>query len=888
MSLGMVEQLAKNNYKCQLVVAAAGSGKTQMLVDIVTYRFEHNLIDTNKRKLVIFTFTNNAADELSVRLGGLLEKHGMSRSADGVFIGTVHSWCRQYIDGKKSVGNYKVMEEHEEFQMINRIYDLLGLDQAYDQGSRFIKIKKFIGDLEIFYNEGMDVDSNDIPVKVHIVLDKYFKFMEKEGIVDFGQLIRKAESILGQCKEEQLEVYVDEYQDVNTAQVKLLKKMIEGAGSRLFAVGDPRQAIYQWRGSDHERMLNFEREYSDAKTYHLSINHRSRDGIIKFANNIADNMKITGAGKLPHMEIDPGRNDGLVSVVNDTSEFKVENVISLIQALKGGGCSYDDIAILFRSVKNHAGELIDALKDHEIPFYSPNRNEGTLFVSKFMRSILELMKIVDGQTNAQNEEEEIETIEKLNSCLNDIADYCNIEDNKKIHVAVVMWLKKLKGNDNNNYNFRKQLFDFCAEVQFTIHPDQTELQNGFATVTRIMKAAEEVYRRRLVSYRDRPSPFYVFLNSVGWNIQYKLDEWSNRGISIKKQSCVTVSTVHAAKGLEWPVVILPRIRNGLFPVRSRNRQCSFAGSITKKYGTTLEDEKRLWYVAVTRARDRLFIFSGKDGKYKISKLVSSKMKYEDVHCINQDAHQAMKMKLSRITPRAQKHYTRMSVSDFLLLIECHYQFYLRKTCGVEVPVGEELGAGNILHSIIEKIATKDSCVDIDQIVDEEVFLPLADELRENRMKGAIKTKLKNAVASDMLKNIKRAEYKFSIQYENVMVDGTVDAIRESGQGLEVIDWKSSVDSKFLNRYKLQLLIYALGLRNLGKHVLGACVVDLSSEKKSGKIEIDVKNNQIKETERLSRESLKEVVNETPKTRPSLATCSICDVRIICPDRMNGA
>ena len=886
MSIQMAKEIAKNNSKCQLVVAAAGSGKTQMLVDVVAHRFEHELTSEDKRKLVIFTFTNNAADELSVRLGSLLQNHGVSHSHDRIFIGTIHSWCRQYLDKKKAIGDYKVMEEHEEFQMINRIYDMLGLDQAYEKGSRYSKINKFINDLEVFYNEGLCTDDQKIPIKISVVLDKYFKFMEKESVIDFGMLIRKATSMLASGEEELLEVYVDEYQDVNTAQVKLLNNMIQGAGSRLFAVGDPRQAIYQWRGSDLERMMKFNKEFPSTKVYHLSVNRRSRSGIIKFANNIADNMDITNTEKLPHMKIDPRRNDSRISVVNDTTKFEVEKVIKLLKKLKEEGCDYDDISILFRSVKNHAGELMDALKNHGIPFYSPNVNNGTLFVSKFMCSVIELMRLMDEQSIVQNQEEENEMLEKIDNCLSNICSYCNNKNKKEIHVAVARWKKQLVGKDSNDYNFRKQLFDFCTDLQFVIQPGDVELQDGFATVTKIMKTAEEVYRRRLVSFNDRPLPLYVFLNTVDWNLRHKLDEWTNRGMLIKERHGVTVSTVHAAKGLEWPIVILPRVRKGLFPVRSGCHQCSFMHPVAEKYGTTLEDEKRLWYVAVTRTRDRLFIFSGVEGTHKTSELLVGKMKYEDGQCITKNTYTALKMELSQVVRRSQKHYTKISVSDFLLMIECNYQFYLRKTCGIEVPVGEELGAGNILHSIIEKIATDHNYADIDQIVDEEVFLPLADQLRENRMKDSIKRKLKNAVASNILKDVKRAEYRFSIQYEGIMIDGTVDAIRESGNGVEIIDWKSSIDAKFLNRYKLQLMLYALGLRNLGKHVLGASIVDLDARKSHNEIKVNVQNNKIKEMELIVNNSLKEADSDIPKTNPSLASCSICDVSAICPDRVN--
>ena len=882
MNIDKIKSIAENDHKCQLVVAAAGSGKTQMLVDVVVHRFVQGLISTGKRKLVIFTFTNNAADEPSARLRQLLTDSGITNAFDGVFVGTIHGWCRQYLERQKRAGNYKIIEEHEQFNMINRIYDMLELDYAY-KGNRFSNIKKFIADLEIFYNEGIDLDSENIPTAIRSPLTKYLRFMETENMVDFGTMVRKATEVINGCEDrEALEVYVDEYQDINPSQAKLLKSMIQVTEFKLMAVGDPRQAIYQWRGSDFERLLKFKEDFIDVETHNLTINRRSRSGIIEFANNVADHMKMTNGIKLPHMEIGP-RDDKRISVVNDTTDYKPENVVNLLLALKEEGCEYSDMAVLFRSVKNDAGELMAALKNNGVPFYSPNKNEGTLFVTDFMGSIIKLMEIAEW-SNPQSYDEESEESEKIDTALTKLSAYCKNVNKDQIHLAVLEWRNQLKAEHNNNYNFRKQLFEFCSSVQFVIHPHENMLQGGFATTARIMKALEEVYRRRLVSFKLRPSPLSVFLTNLKWNLESKLDEWTNSGMSIKKRCGVVVSTVHAAKGLEWPIVIIPRVRNGVFPVRPSSVRSSFANSITKRYGTSLEDEKRLWYVALTRARDRLFIFSGKDGVHKPSSLLKEEMELEDAQCVNLNIDKAIKMKMSPVVTMDKSQYGVISVSDFLLLLECQYHFYLRKMCGVEVPVGEELGAGDILHRIIERLTADHNYTNIDQIVNEETLLPLADKLREDHLKKSITNKVKKAVANNLFDGIKHTEYAFSLDYGRVMVNGTVDAIRESKQGLEIIDWKSSVDRKFLNRYKLQMLMYVAGLQNLNKCVLGASIVDLSAKNSPAKINANVTSTEINKIKHLGISALEDVVYNIPITRPSTTTCSICDVNSICPDR----
>ena len=130
-----------------------------------------------------------------------------------------------------------------------------------------------------------------------------------------------------------------------------------------------------------------------------------------------------------------------------------------------------------------------------------------------------------------------------------------------------------------------------------------------------MRAIEEAYRRRFsAKYNARSSPVDVFTNNLRWQLSKQIERWTEVGMSTRRTDAVTISTVHAAKGLEWPVVILPFAWEDRFPRRPEGHRSSFPDNIAQRYGTSIEDERRLWYVAITRARDRLYIFTGNERK----------------------------------------------------------------------------------------------------------------------------------------------------------------------------------------------------------------------------------------------------------------------------------
>jgi DNA helicase-2/ATP-dependent DNA helicase PcrA len=884
-------ELSDPSVRNQLIIAGAGSGKTYTLVNTVVDRIREGVINPleEDQKVAIFTFTENAAEELVVRLSQNLERDELILNE--MYIGTIHGWCNQYLDQNANLANTKILDELERTQLIQRIYGILELEEIYETESFHRQVELFENDLEIYYNENLTLRSQQVPETLEPALKRYLEFIEEQRLIDFGSLIRRAiRTIEEQTNNTQYHLFVDEYQDVNPAQVKLFQSLINSNGTgTIFAVGDPRQAIYQWRGGDVNRILEFDRDFNDVEAYTITTNRRSRPGIVNFSNEIHRDMEFSSVD-LGDMTPHNTRVDNRVSVLGDTiSMDHNEQVADELERLHNTeGVPYEDMAVLMRSVtSSYGGELMDVLDDRGIPFHSPNRNSGTEFVSEVMFSIIELVEIMEDtqERNFQTQQEQREVQNRIQQLCSNISPYCEDVTTTDIHMAVADWLEILTEGgpefDNEQYNFRQQFYDFCNRVNILIDPGENSLQEGFASITQIMKSIEEIYRRRFQGRSNiRSSPFTVFTRNLRWHLENRLERWAETGLGLQNQDAVTVSTVHAAKGLEWPVVFVPHLTNNRFPVRNQPHATSFSEDISERYSTKTEDEKRLWYVATTRARDRLYFYAREGDRVGDFAYQSILNTTNGVSEVGSQSTQS----LSKIEPpEDDPEYIHTGVSSFLLLLECPYHFHMRHSVGVNPPVGKQFGAGNVLHRTIER-AIDDDDADLDEITQEEVYLPLADYGDQIRMQNAIRSNVKSLIASGGIEGVDFVETPFTIQIENLVVSGIVDAIQQSDGETGVVDWKSSVHQEFNRRYQNQIRLYALALRRLGTEIQSGLIADLSKDNPTEEgINVDVSTTSTKMLLKEASERMQNLKQIGPYTTPSEESCSICDISDVCPD-----
>lgn len=894
--MDIVDIINDSPKKEKLLLAAAGSGKTRVLIEFVSKMIQSRKIDPFSENVIIFTFTKKASDELMVRLSHLFQDN--RTMLDKLYIGTIHGWCKNYLDKENTLSNTKILDELERLQLILRLYNYLKIKEYYKEKNAYENIIFFINDLEIFYNENLDLNDKNIPNELKVIFIKYLDFLKSQRLMDFGYLIRESIKTLSKAQRENLpfHIFVDEYQDVNPAQVKLIQSMLRrNQNSTLFAVGDPRQTIYQWRGSDISKILNFAKDFEDSEIFRMNKNHRSRTGIIKFANLVARDLDFSKSIKIEDM-IPSTRKDENTSVFHYYGDDDHEKkIIELIQSLNSEGVSNSDIAILTKSVTYYCPGLMDALDSNGISYYSPNRNSGFNFITEFIESLIGILEIYSITDPPRNPYEEEELAEKFNKYLENIKKYCNqkTEPEQIINALrtwheILMHTEKNKSEDiyykNESYNFRKAFFEFCSEVGFVLTNENIDLIEGFSAVTQIMRSMEEVYRRRFSkTYNLRPAPIVVLTKNLRNSIRYELERWTKVSKNDIEEDRITISTIHAAKGIEWPVVIAPFMWKRSFPSNKDNHKTSFPEEYSRRYGTDYEDQKRMWYVTATRARDRLYYIStNTKGRLRSEFTYSDYIKNEQPYIIESENIQK-NINYSLVEKHSRDKYFYLDVSRFLILVECPYEFYLRYIKGIEVPVGEEFGAGDLLHKVIERSSQGKNSYE--EIIEEEVYLPLAEYSSEIRHKKIIEKKIKKLIDSKILENIDRTEYKFNLNINQILIKGIVDATKINENGIEIIDWKSSIKDKFIQRYENQLRIYAWGLRNLGHKINKATIYDLSQEDvENSKIDVDITNDEIDKIIKRANENISALLNQKIVPTPNFVSCEICDVNLICPYR----
>ena len=891
--MGLIDSILEDKRKDHLVIAAAGTGKTETLLNLLATKLSKGLLDPSEQKIVVFTFTNNAADELKVRLVNAIGDD--SNLINSIFVGTIHAWCKNYLETNGHMANSKVMDELEVSQLLFRIYSLLGINETYEGTTIFRKIEKFQSDLEIFYNENFEIESDVIPDNVRNVIRNYLNFIDTQRLIDFGYMIRKTINLLKENdKNEEYQLFVDEYQDINKSQVDLFKTMlIKNAKSSLFAVGDPRQAIYQWRGGDVNRILNFQSDFPKSSIHYLDENHRSRPGIINFANSVSSKISFADGIEFHDMEKDQNRLDNRTSVFVIEGESEAEKaIVNEIRRLHDSGIQYSDIAILLRSVSSQGKELMRQLDDNNIPYYSPNKNSGISFVKNVMFSIISLMEIFQQDGHFQNAMEEEETYDSIDKLSRNIMAYTLQKSLQIIQEAVSRWFKELttpygytKKNKplfrNEAYNFRRQFFDFCESVELRIDEDQYEVQEGFAAVTQIMRGIEEIYRRRFNGITiPRIEPYEVLSKNLKWQLENQLERWSEVGIGFNGGNRVTLSTVHASKGLQWPIVFTSYINDGKFPLRESFDRTSFPDHISMRYGTTMEDERRLWYVCITRARDRLYIVP-KTGLRPSTFLAEVKDKmlegvvYVDVFAKLED------IDLSEVINFPRKSYNTFGVSDILMLVECPLQFHFRKYAGIDVPVGEQFGAGNIIHETIRNVVPERDPKIIPKIVEKQTYLPLAESFTEDRVLKSTLKKVENLFNSGILENVDLTEYKFAIKFDEFIIQGIIDATLKDRTGITIIDWKSSIHPEFLVRYKRQIRLYTWGMRFLGHDINNGYIYDLSGKEGNNQLRVDISDKLIESLTNKIKTNYVALKTQENLATPNDVSCNLCDTFKIC-------
>ena len=867
------------------ILAAAGSGKTRTLIHLLANDLSSGIPASG---IIAFTFTEKAAEELLARIHLLGKEKMPDVDLSGIFIGTIHSWCLQYLYSQADFYNITPIDELHFDALVGRLYDALDLQAIYNEPFPRA-IEPFLADLEVFYNEHLSLAQ--VPDRIRPALTAFTEMLAVNRLLTFGGMIRLATEHLQKSGPvaELRSLYVDEYQDVNPAQTALVKAMVPASG-KIRVVGDDLQSIYNWRGSDVTRILEFPNEFAPAEVFRLSTNYRSRPEIVRIANCVAEDVVLKDPVKVMLAGRQPSGSKEVQWVSTCDELQQAETIVEIVKQFNQNGVPYSKIAILLRSVLRAGPPIYQALQAANIPVECPILSRGGAFINQFLLPVLGWLRTE--QQAPKSEQDEQKQIANAQSVWDSVAPWLSIENAEGIFWETLnLWHDHLREKKNTSYNVRSCLYDFLDACGIRLAPSDTGLMVGIGIASQIIRSVEEIHRRRIQGHARR-TPVGV-INEVYYALIRKQEDFGESLPINQETQGVILTTVHQAKGLEWPVVIVPMLVRRRFPLQSQPAKSSFPPEVVLRYGTSIDDERRLFYVAVTRARERLFLM---DTTATAPQAASQFLK---------DLKRTAKIAPSLLSPPSDPNWSiasedltdgghaplRIGLSDLLLYLECPYQFGLRRISGLQPSVGDELGFGKGLHELIQRRTESDHAWSKDELTaetDAHVHLPLTSEQSEMQAKGAIVERITELEKLGAFDGNLQQELQVEVFLGDGVVTGIIDCIYTCADGsLIVRDWKANVHQEFIMRYARQLQFYVYALRAQNKAVSGAELVDVAASTKTKKLvttAIDISEATIASLIDDCQQALQAIRSAQFQPTPSVAVCGSCDMRRICAER----
>ena len=601
--LNRVQKAAVEAYgKPVLIFAGAGSGKTRVLTHKIAYLVDKGLVEP--KNILALTFTNKASKEMKARV------HKLVKVPDGLItMGTFHSVCAKILRNDiHNIGynsDFSIFDIQDQISLLKIILDEMKIPKAEisPQGARH----------RISFLKNKLITPSAATKKASLVIDKtyasiyktYQLELAKNNSVDFDDLLllplkifEENQEILSKYQNLWKYILVDEYQDTNMPQFKLVK-YLSGDHQQVCVVGDDDQSIYGWRGAEVRNILDFKKLFDNCEVFKLEKNYRSTGNILDAAISVVKNNEKRASKKLSSNSV-AGNKLGLIET-NDELEEADAVINALEKEIKLDKRNFSDFAILYRTnVQSRA--LEDAFRRSGIPynivggvrFYDRKEIKdliGYLSLIINPKDTISLRRVVNfpprgigmktvDKCAIKAEEDKIEMLEVLSNPqsmgikgkqADSIANFYNII--KKYNELI----PKLNAGE-----LIRALVEEIGLKEYYNKNSFKDDQDRFQNVLELIKSVDEFISR------EKEASLNQFLEEV--SLLTDLDQWNDQ------TNRVTLMTIHASKGLEFPVVFLTGLEDGLFPLYS---------SLDEK--EKLEEERRLFYVGVTRAMKKVYL-----------------------------------------------------------------------------------------------------------------------------------------------------------------------------------------------------------------------------------------------------------------------------------------
>lgn len=830
------------------ILAGPGSGKTE----VMTRRVAHLINDygVSPEQILCITFTRKAAEELKDRIHRLV---GVEQSVEEMQVSTVHSFCQslidQYIDLLPVNRNFRVLDRNTQFLYVyNRRYQLK-LNFPKSRKGRFLnKAIRFFNDcteemvdpdhlIASFEKRLKEAEEKEDRAAYKELLGvaeaykRYIRYLFDDNLLDFGHLQKLAYQMLTDYPEVLEEVrgtyrfvQVDEYQDTNPIQAELFYLVAgDGPDANITVVGDDDQSIYRFRGATPRNLKRFTEVYPQAKTITLDQNFRSTQKIVRFTSGfIRDNVD----SRLPkELTTDNEEGNFIQHIHGENVADSALKLAEYIYKLKEEGYveRWGDIAVLFRSVRRDSQELMTELLKREIPYIV--EGDRKLFKRRDIKAYRSLLLFLSDKkpkiaTLAQPvvgfSEFAEEQITEMKGRLSD-SDQPEIETlkddlNNKDAQLLEQLLELRKSVRNKNYDDVTSVFFRLLEITDYFERSLNEgnekgLQN-LGAFSQVIYDFDDIARR-------------TTLNQFEWYLRWLGDDSMDEANPVVEDA-LQIMTVHQAKGLEFPVTIIGSLLENRFPGRYYNSDFEIPKSLRKfkeetNKKTHYDDERRLFYVGSTRAKNLLVLSSAdKIRKRGHPSRFLDEMPQRLMQTVDTESPSIEQMKVGQ---KRLADLQRLSYSTLAYYLFCPLRYKLMVEYEFKVPQLTKAFYGASVHQALAELhenMREGSEIDPRKLeaIYERNWIPLGNRARnyEDELKAKGLKVFKNYYEeySGQLNNVFEVEQRFAIPHEKALVVGRIDLLKQKEAGLEIVDFKTSKQPHDqIVSPELQLNIYAL-------------------------------------------------------------------------------
>ncbi|ADZ09868.1 UvrD/REP helicase [Methanobacterium lacus] len=907
-----------------LIVAGPGAGKTRVLVERVAYLVKKKKVDPSN--ILVITFTVKAAEELKARLS-----HCVGQEIVSMQISTIHSFCheilRDYSDYHELGATFDVLDSEMQLMFMRANFYKLGINRLVNMGRISEVLDGFnkCGENIIPPNELSEHLKKRYPdnKKYQEFCKSYEKYLEALGEqkkIDFAglqinvlKLLKNNPDVLKAIRDKYRFILVDEYQDTNPIQDEFFD-LISNTHKNICVVGDEDQSIYAFRGADPWNFIRFKEKY-DSKYVSLDKNFRSTSNIVKLFDGFMENYR-----SYPK-KIEPSRECGnnIIILKSDDVTDEAKNVVRTIKQLKEDGIipHYGYVALLFRSVRYHANKIIAELKKNDIPYTV--KGHGSFLDRKEIQTMLYMLSYVDPPSyddrftswnnwwNISMFETEFlnlnpKTVEALYNLEKDFdisslltkQEFVDIgmEDDQDINK--LQQLNQLKQELSEKPRTILQTYYDILEISGYLKwlvtdetPKNQEKIYNLAQLSSILNKYE--YMNKNPKIKD--FMFYLYLLPSG--MQY--DEHV-----VDNPFSVNISTVHQSKGLEFPVVFICSVIKNRFPGRKKKEKnlVPIPQELLLKFkkkdltllteDTILPDEfdmeeRRLFYVAMTRAQDVLVVSTA--DKIKVNKVGYSPY-VKEIEKIEEVTNSCKFMEMCKDRDLSKEKPISLSYSSIDTYNRCPFMYKMLYEYGFQTPPSYMQNYGIIIHNCLEKIhigLKNDENIDgsrIKEIVQTCWITLHTNKKKDENQRMMVERNLLDYVheVKDHSRKIISAEEPFSIVKKNMEINGRTDLILENNQGeIELLDFKAREQMGIeKTSVEFQLKMYEYALKDKYKFDK-LCAYTFKDKQKTF---FDSKPEDIDELDK-NLEKLCDKINEHEFTPKESNFCTHCGFKFCC-------